>query len=41
MKSKPAKESNDPDYEDDEDHLEEKREEETGEITSTTTNQVF
>jgi hypothetical protein len=37
------KEANEPDYNDDEDQLEEKQEEGTGEITSstTTTNEVF
>jgi hypothetical protein len=34
-------ESNEPDYYEDEDHLEEEREEEIGEITTGTTNQVF
>jgi hypothetical protein len=35
------KESKEPDYDEDKDHLEEEQEEETGKINQTTTNQVF
>ena len=36
-----SKESNGPNYDEDKDQLEEKQEEETGEIKQETTNQVF
>ena len=41
MSTKEDKESKEPDYDEDKDQLEEKQEEETGEIDQETTNQVF
>ena len=41
MSTENSKESEEPDYDEDKDQLEEKQEEETGEINQETTNHVF